>query len=444
MERSSINTLLKRVSLVHDMEIKIVNFGRSTSRRFLFNEQDLRGYTDPRKQAMLDEISMYDKDDLLNTPTEKLAQYFSDKYTFPFIEIDESGITVNEQEAKIDVSQNPGYMVTNTSRPFYVDGTEITITIPYTGRREILSSNPNQAWMASPIEAHADAQQIVFSISKLPQNTGDFKAEIDGRIRIIKERLDMMRDDVNQYNSSLLGDATQAIDGRKAKLQENSSILTSLGFKTERRDDTAKTYAVPNVKRDVQPPRPQATEAAKDREPILHIEEFEHILDVISNMVTVMEQSPKAFVDMDEETIRTHFLVQLNGQYKGQATGETFNGDGKTDIIIKSDGKNVFIAECKFWGGEEIFKSALKQLLGYATWRDGKIALLVFNRNKNTTAVLEKIRPLVEADDNFVSFDGQPSETDFRFTLFHPTDKDKHLTLAVRVYDIPIDGGTHD
>jgi hypothetical protein len=63
----SINTLLNRVSLVHDMEIKIVSFGRSTSRRLLFNEQDLRGYTDPRKQAMLNEISSYDKDDLLNT-----------------------------------------------------------------------------------------------------------------------------------------------------------------------------------------------------------------------------------------------------------------------------------------------------------------------------------------------------------------------------------------
>jgi hypothetical protein len=28
-----------------------------------------------------------------------------------------------------------------------------------------------------------------------------------------------------------------------------------------------------------------------------------------------------------------HFLVQLNGQYEGQATGETFNFEGKTDMI---------------------------------------------------------------------------------------------------------------
>jgi hypothetical protein len=32
------------------------------------------------------------------------------------------------------------------------------------------------------------------------------------------------------------------------------------------------------------------------------------------------------------DKIRQHFLVQLNGQFEGDASGETFNYDGKTDI----------------------------------------------------------------------------------------------------------------
>jgi hypothetical protein len=394
---------------------------------------------------MLEEISSYERGFLLNTPTAELAKYFAEKYTFPFTELDEGEITVFEEEAKIDVSRNPGYMVSDSSRPFYVDGTKVSVRIPFTGERDFLFCNPNQVWMPSSIEGDTDGQDIVFSISKLPPNIGEFKTEIDARIRMIKERLEMMRDDVTNYNGSLFGDAEQAIDQRKSKLQENSSIVASLGFKTQRRDNASQTFAVPDVKRNVQPPRPKKAEMATELEPTLPAEEFEHILCIIGNMVTVMEQSPKAFVDMDEETIRTHFLVQLNSQYAGQATGETFNGNGKTDIIIKSDGKNVFIAECKFWGGEEVFKSALSQLLGYATWRDGKLALIIFNRNKNMTAVLEQIRPLVEANDNFISFDGQNGDTDFRFTLSHPGDKGKHLALAVLVYDIPISqGGTYD
>lgn len=68
-------------------------------------------------------------------------------------------------------------------------------------------------------------------------------------------------------------------------------------------------------------------------------------------MVLVMERSPHAFAKMGEEDLRTHFLVQLNGLYEGQATGETFNFEGKTDILIRVEGKNIFIAECKFWTG---------------------------------------------------------------------------------------------
>jgi hypothetical protein len=101
----------------------------------------------------------------------------------------------------------------------------------------------------------------------------------------------------------------------------------------------------------------------------------------MQNMVQVMELSPHVFYNMGEEDLRTHFLVQLNGAFKGQATGETFNFQGKTDILIRVEGKNVFIAECKFWKGEEALFATLDQLLSYLSWRDTKAALLVFNRN---------------------------------------------------------------
>jgi hypothetical protein len=59
-----------------------------------------------------------------------------------------------------------------------------------------------------------------------------------------------------------------------------------------------------------------------------------------------------------------HYLVQLNGQYQGAATGETFNHTGKTDILIRHENKNIFVAECKFWGGYEELIATTTQLLG--------------------------------------------------------------------------------
>lgn len=53
---------------------------------------------------------------------------------------------------------------------------------------------------------------------------------------------------------------------------------------------------------------------------------------------------------MDEEALRSHFLVQLNGHLEGQATGETFNYHGKTDILIRS-GANLYTDELKSYEG---------------------------------------------------------------------------------------------
>ena len=74
--------------------------------------------------------------------------------------------------------------------------------------------------------------------------------------------------------------------------------------------------------------------------------EYEEILRIMKNIAQVMERSPHEFAGMGEETLRSHFLaVQLNGVYEGQATGETFNFEGKTDILIRVDGKNIFIRD---------------------------------------------------------------------------------------------------
>ena len=92
------------------------------------------------------------------------------------------------------------------------------------------------------------------------------------------------------------------------------------------------------------------------------------------------ERSPSVFKSMEEEHLRTILLVALNGVFKGDATGETFNGAGKTDILIRVADRNVFIAECLIWDGPDYFRKKLTdQLFQYSTWRNSKLAAIVFN-----------------------------------------------------------------
>jgi hypothetical protein len=56
---------------------------------------------------------------------------------------------------------------------------------------------------------------------------------------------------------------------------------------------------------------------------------------------------------------------------------------GKTDILLREGDRNVFIAERKFWKGPKAFAEAIDHLLSYATWRDSKAVILVFNLGNN-------------------------------------------------------------
>jgi hypothetical protein len=151
----------------------------------------------------------------------------------------------------------------------------------------------------------------------------------------------------------------------------------------------------------------------------------------------MLERSPHAFKGMNEEHLRDQFLVPLNSHYEGQASGETFNFNGKTDIIIQAEGKAIFIAECKIWRGQKAFSEAIDQLLGYATWRDTKLSLIIFNRNKDLSNVIEKIPETVKVHSNFKRELQYADETGFRYVFAHRDDANRELILTILVFEVP-------
>ena len=193
-----------------------------------------------------------------------------------------------------------------------------------------------------------------------------------------------------KFNSTLQDRASQILNARRDKLLRDRDMIAEIGFPLRRRGNSPSTFVTPEVKRRIAPRKPEPSSGAFSPEPTLGQDEYEHILSILSNMVAVMERTPTAFKNMGEEDLRTQFLVQLNGHYEGQATGETFNYEGKTDILVRSEGRNIFIAECKFWTGPRALIKALNQLLGYTAWRDTKTALLIFNRDTSMSTVLEE------------------------------------------------------
>src|ERR1022692_789043 len=99
-------------------------------------------------------------------------------------------------------------------------------------------------------------------------------------------------------------------------------MTAALGLPIKRRSGVPTTYAVPVQRKKPRIELPQVSGPFKP-EPALSVADYEEILSIMRNMVRVMELSPRAFEGMGEEDLRWHFLVQLNAQFEGGATGET-------------------------------------------------------------------------------------------------------------------------
>lgn len=403
---------------------------------YLFTGPDWFSVDRHQSQQLSAEIERVDPNRLLNTSVEDLAQFFAEKFKIAVPELDVENLVVDQLEKQIDVSRDPMRMIMDGGRPFYVTGTEIEVEIPFTGEAEAFKIQPNP-FTLNPPRATIRGSILTFSIIGTNLDAEGVRRQIDSTVGSIQSCLVNLRGNVCGLNSRLLGEARGMIEARRSKLLASHSMVASLGFKMKERDGSAKTFVAPEVRRRITPVMPQATTAPFKPEPALSSADYEHILGVMQSMTQVMELSPSAFHAVDEEALRSHFLVQLNGHYQGQATGETFNYEGKTDILIRSEGKNIFIAECKFWSGPKKLIETIDQLLGYTAWRDTKTAIVVFNRNRDFSKVLAAIPDAVRSHPQYKRDLPGSTESTFRYQFANRDDRNRELFLTVLAFDVP-------
>ncbi len=399
----------------------------------LFTGRYVREVLELQERDCKKKISVLSEDRVLQTPLEDLILCFIDKYTVVPPEIDESGIQIDRADTKVDRRNSIRYRTGDES---HVVGTKITFYVPFHGESEFLEYKLSRTKFNPPV-ATIEVQELLFIYERINPDPEGLQSRFDRDLDNLKQHLEWLAKDIERFNSSIRSKVAQYLDARHKKILRDRELEASLGFPLRRRSNAPATYVVPQVKRRIIPKLPPLSAEPFQPEPALGDADYEHILSVISSMVRVIECSPDTFRNVKEEHLRQHFLVQLNGQYEGQATGETFNYKGKTDILVRAEGKNIFIAECKNWSGPSGLTRALDQLLGYTSWRDTKTALIVFNRDRQMSTVLEGIPKTIKAHSCYKRDRPYECETGFRYILGRPSDLNRELTLTVLVVDVP-------
>ena len=404
----------------------------------LFNKYSILAVLPAQNQKLKEKIQSLEANYLLNASEGDLIAWLVEEFTLNVPTIDESKIEMDYGEKQIDVSGDPNRMFFDHEGPFYVPGTEFTFILPFTGDAAFFDIQP-QSFTNSTSGSRAAIRdnEIHFTYAGANLNAEAANQEFKRELQFIRQNLQNLKSAVDRHHAQLEQEVRQQVTQRKQKLLNDAQMAASIGYPIRRRVGVPATYAVPVQRRTPKIAPPPVSSSSFKPEPSLAMEEYETILEIIRNMVLVMERSPKAFENMGEEDLRTHFLVQLNSQYEGGATGETFNFQGKTDILIRAEGRNVFIAECKFWGGEKQFLETIDQLLSYLSWRDTKTAVIIFNRKSNFSDVLKKITEIGPKHKSHKKTLASSVESTFRYVFHQPNDPNREVIVTVLAFDVP-------
>ncbi|PKL46179.1 MAG: hypothetical protein CVV42_17310 [Candidatus Riflebacteria bacterium HGW-Riflebacteria-2] len=403
----------------------------------LFSSTSLSDIIQNQRLSMRNEVERMDGNRLLNTSPADLVKYLIEKYSIEAPILCRENWSASECETQVDVRYDRSRYIRDATRPCLVPGQRIEIEVPIQGDIQLLYAQATTSTSAPPrAEIRGSSLFIIYNIPHdAPQS--DLKQKTEKVLDEIEQHLSWIQSDLRPYAQNIAAEAEQIIKERKNRILANQGRVSSLGIPIKTRADAPKTYAVPEIRRRVIPILPQATNKPYEPEPVLDMANYEHILSVAQKMAHVMERSPTAFKTMGEEDLRQHFLVQLNGQFEGAATGETFNVKGKTDILLREKDRNVFIAECKFWKGPKHYRETIDQLLGYTAWRDTKTAIFVFNRGTTLTTVLSGIQAETVVHNNFKRALDWKHETGFRYVFHHESDANREFLLTVLVFDVP-------
>ena len=172
-------------------------------------------------------------------------------------------------------------------------------------------------------------------------------------------------------------------------------------------------------------------------QPTYPIPSYSTILECIHSVGKMFERLPSTYSGKDEESLRDHILVTLQGLVSGSATGEAFNKRGKTDILVRNGSVNEFVGECKCWRGESAYIDAIDQLLSYLSWRDTKTAIILFVPNKDFGAVISQVDGITSKHKNYVQKTCVKDETWRCFEFRMIEDESQIVELAVMLYHTP-------
>jgi hypothetical protein len=393
------------------------------------------------------EIDSFADEKIVNCDVDEWTEYLTEKYRVEPISFYVDYATRSIQKTQIKRNNPWGHFGDVYGEPqFYmVDGCNIDYKVPFSGDDVLLKCTPSTYIMTSfeifgfQKPSNTNYGFITIRLSYTNQEMKGFGDNLEEKVNSdfrnqfssFEKMSGYANDDIRSYNENLTSNVQQLLNKRREKADVFFSFSKALKIPLNLNSSSPNLTPIPLKKphrANLNEPKPHAQE----QQFYIDDSDFENIIHLCG---TALEESAKTFNQFNEEALRDYIKGMLSSHYENTVTGETFRRVGKTDIQIQREDKAAFIAECKVWHGIKLFSDAIEQLFCYATWKDTKLSLIIFNKeNKNFAGVQQQIQSWLK--ENCKSC--KQWNSNIWDCVKYREDTGRDVRLAVALYDISI------
>lgn len=396
------------------------------------------------------EIDSFADEKIVNCDVDEWTEYLTEKYRVEPISFYVDYATRSIQKTQIKRNNPWGHFGDVYGEPqFYmVDGCNIDYKVPFSGDDVLLKCTPSTYIMTSfeifgfQKPSNTNYGFITIRLSYTNQEMKGFGDNLEEKVNSdfrnqfssFEKMSGYANDDIRSYNENLTSNVQQLLNKRREKADVFFSFSKALKIPLNLNSSSPNLTPIPLKKphrANLNEPKPHAQE----QQFYIDDSDFENIIKIIHLCGTALEESAKTFNQFNEEALRDYIKGMLSSHYENTVTGETFRRVGKTDIQIQREDRAAFIAECKVWHGIKLFSDAIEQLFCYATWKDTKLSLIIFNKeNKNFAGVQQQIQSWLK--ENCKSC--KQWNSNIWDCVKYREDTGRDVRLAVALYDISI------
>lgn len=363
-----------------------------------FRDHELSSAFAGAYQQITLKIDKLTNDEIMANDLDLLADNFYEEYYIQPVTIYDEDLSKRKVTAKKIKRHVDPFFGGYSGREYVdVDGVELTFSFPYEGEEELFTCRASTFSVSGYPDIEITKTHITFFYEKTLQEMESGLAKesimkgLEHDLLNVRQGIDFCNKDVNGFNSSLRGEIQKRLQQKKKKVESYFSVATMFEVPIQK---TPYAESHIPVRRKISP-----ISHTYDTKPSYCIKDgdYNDILSTIKHTGCTYERTPSSYKSLHEEDLRNTLLAALNATYMGDAFGEAFRNNGKTDICIERENRAAFVAECKMWTGQKEVGSALNQLDSYLTWRDCKVALIYFVNRKDYLKIVDTLEDTLKA-----------------------------------------------